>query len=372
MSAVQKTDYLPDAPTLDLWRVAEAGDLNGLASVLPRVRDINARNEHGVTALMRAAQFGHVKMVRALLEHGADANIKRNDKFTALALAAFFGHTEIVRALMEHGADSQAATRYETSPHMWATARTFNEVVNQLEQPAPVDQAAPVTQAMRVAQAAPFEQPVRVEQPAPVVASTATTTVVRTLKDPPEIWDLVHEVPRGFNPRSAFLTRLQTSRTGWMFRLATVAVLIAAGVLGVMVFRRGQTHNEPTLTRASQQTDAPKPVVPSLVQPQASSTVPAADSNNATPSFAAPEVTNAGVSDAPIINRKPRSPRTSPRLPQTSTPTVAASDVVQPVTTPTAKAPPQETRPKPTAPLSSQVIAPAKTAQPKGKVIQWP
>ena len=32
------------------------------------MRDINAQNEHGVTALMRAAQYGHLKMVRALLD----------------------------------------------------------------------------------------------------------------------------------------------------------------------------------------------------------------------------------------------------------------------------------------------------------------
>src|SRR5690349_76010 len=132
-----------DATTLALWRVAESGDVEELAALLPRVANINARNEHGVTALMRAAQEGHVDVVRVLLEHGADANIKRNDKFTALALAAFFGHTAVVRALMEHGADSQASTRSGTSPQMWATARTFNEVVDQLEKPVE-QQAAPL------------------------------------------------------------------------------------------------------------------------------------------------------------------------------------------------------------------------------------
>src|SRR5687767_299996 len=113
MAAAEKRG--PDAATLELWRVAESGDLDALALVLLRGPDINARNEHGVTALMRAAQFGHARMVRALLEHGADANITRNDKFTALALAAFFGHTQVVRALMENGADSQASTRHGTS-----------------------------------------------------------------------------------------------------------------------------------------------------------------------------------------------------------------------------------------------------------------
>src|SRR5690242_11460003 len=133
MALAERKLATPDAATLELWRVAEDGDIDELAALLRRVPDINACNEHGMTALMRAAQNGRVKMVHALLEHGADANLKRNDKFTALALAAFFGHTEVVRTLMEHGADLQASTRGGTSPQMWATARTFNEVVDQLE-----------------------------------------------------------------------------------------------------------------------------------------------------------------------------------------------------------------------------------------------
>src|SRR5215813_65242 len=115
MTPVKRVDAIQeDAATLALWRAAETGDVVELESLLSRV-DINACNEHGVTALMRAAQNDHVKIVRALLQNGADANIKRNDKFTALALAAFFGHTEVVRALMEYGADAQASTRHETS-----------------------------------------------------------------------------------------------------------------------------------------------------------------------------------------------------------------------------------------------------------------
>jgi hypothetical protein len=384
MSALKKADYLPDAATLDLWRVAENGNVNELAAVLPRVRDINARNEHGVTALMRAAQYGHAKMVRALLEHGADANIKRNDKFTALALAAFFGHTEIVRALMEHGADSQASTRYDTSPHMWATARTFNEVVDQLEKPAPprttpepVAKPAPVP--IRAVPAAPIAP---VPSPAPVAVDTVTravvkTAVVRTLHDPPEIWDLVHEVPRGFNPRSAFLTRLKA--TGLAFRVAAVAILIAAGVVGVMVLRGVQARNGGNLAthakasstttinadRSSQQSssssEAQAPVAPAVAEP----------------SFVAPEVNNAIENETPSVNRKSgsRSPRrASHRVEQDSTSPVAASAVVQPVAVPSVKTNSPEAQPKPktSSPLSTQMISPAKTAAPKGKVIQWP
>jgi len=384
MSAVKKTDYLPDAATLDLWRVAENGDLKELASVLSRVRDINARNEHGVTALMRAAQYGHVKMVRALLERGADANIKRNDKFTALALAAFFGHTEIVRALMEHGADSAASTRHDTSPHMWATARTFNEVVDQLERPKPVERPAPRKTSEPIAK--PVPTPVAaVPSPAPVsshpvVRAVVKNAVVHTLKDPPEIWDLVHEEPRGFNARSAFLTRLKSLKGGWAFRTAAAVVLIGACVVGVMVLSGVQARNEgnsATPAKAPSATinvQTAGPAQENTAKPEIQPTAPAV----AAPSFVAPEVNDASVTEAPSIHRKPAprsSRRASPRVEQDSPPEVAASEVVQPVATPTiVRANPSQAQSKTKAstPLSSQMIAPAKNTAPKGKVIQWP
>ena len=115
----------PDGATLDLWRLAETGDIVELARILPRVTNVNARNQHGMTALMRAAYHGHARTVRALLDHGADPNLTRNDKFTALALAAFFGHTETVKILIEHGAKKEVVTRCGASAKTWATARTY-------------------------------------------------------------------------------------------------------------------------------------------------------------------------------------------------------------------------------------------------------
>src|SRR5512132_2890582 len=123
MAANLKPRIIADAATLDLWRLADAGDVEELARILPRVANVNARNKHGMTALMRAAFHGHVPVVRALLDHGADPNLARNDKFTALALAAFFGHTETVRVLIEHGAKTEVVTRCGASAKTWASAR---------------------------------------------------------------------------------------------------------------------------------------------------------------------------------------------------------------------------------------------------------
>ena len=62
MALAEKKIAPVDVATIALWRVAENGNVEDLAELLPRVRDIDACNEHGVTALMRAAQNGRVKM----------------------------------------------------------------------------------------------------------------------------------------------------------------------------------------------------------------------------------------------------------------------------------------------------------------------
>ena len=136
MAATLRQLNTPDV-TAELLRVAESGDVDELQRLLPRVIDINARNRHGMTALMKAAFFGHEAVVRVLLERGADPNLARNDSFTALAIAAFFGHAETVKTLIEFGARTEALTRAGASARTWARARTFEEVARCLETHAP-------------------------------------------------------------------------------------------------------------------------------------------------------------------------------------------------------------------------------------------
>src|SRR5262244_1713139 len=138
-------------PTQELWRVAETDDTERVESLLASGGDINARNPHGMTALMRAAACGRIKMVRALLNLGADPNTSRNDKFTPLMLAAFFGHEEIVKVLVEHGAETNAASRFGTSAQMWATSRTYKDVAQYLGNPiatSPCDEAVTIQSAV--------------------------------------------------------------------------------------------------------------------------------------------------------------------------------------------------------------------------------
>jgi hypothetical protein len=398
MTPVKKTTAIQDDPaTLAFWHAAETGELAALESLLPRV-DVNACNEHGVTALMRAAQNGHVRIARALLQNGADANIKRNDKFTALALAAFFGHTEVVRALMEYGADSRAATRNGTSPQMWASARTFNAVAKSLQKRA---SAQPDPVPIRTPAPAPVRLPKpKIElQPAPAAetsAPRAVSTEIRTLKDPPEIWDLVHEVPRGFNARSAFMTRLQSVRSGWTFRVAAGMIVVAMGVVGMLVLRGVQARSE---RNSAQQAQASPQTITNLGNSQAvsnngwqavtdNSSQPA--TNNTVPPVTAaapPAVADNATAPSTTIStdasasvRKPGSRPwfMSSRRVRGAARESVAEEAVQPSVPVVEKseAAPRSTavtnKPATPAPLSPQLISPPKSATPKGKVIQWP
>lgn len=353
MAVPKKLVIVPSTATRELWRIAEAGEIDELQAVLSRA-DINARNEHGMTALMRAAYHGRVEMVRMLLEHGADPNITRNDNFTALSLAAFFGHAEIVEVLMGHGAKTDVATRFGTSPYIWAKARCFSDVARRLEKHTPVSKAPQFAKPVSRPQA-------RETDPGPIV--------VRTLKDPPEIWDLVQEAPRNFDARAAFFARMGSFK-GRLVMTVTLLVLMGVAVgVGVYLKSRVRPVSGPIPTVVT--TTVPHPVVNQT--PETTNVLPEAPPVATEPSI--PAVTS---NTGPRRSRSLTTSRTVPTEINNEQPVVETREVnaVAPPTVVHTKPEPRtsdtsDTK-KPTAPLSSQMVSPSKTAQPKAKVIQWP
>lgn len=349
MSAVAKQTIGSEAALWDLWRVAENGEVDELERVLARAGDVNARNKHGMTALMRAAHQGHDGMVRALLRRGADPNLTRNDKFTALALAAFFGHTSTVRTLIEHGAKTEVVTRCNTSAYMWANARTFTEAAQCLK---------------------PY-QPARTTV-APV--KSAEPLVVKTLKDPPEIWDLVHEEPKAFTARSEFASRLSSMKTSLAFRIAAIMIVSATCLIGAWAFKGSKAQNLPEAV--------PVPVVPATV-PSVSENVVKTEPETPPPALEPVEVAEPPVALPPVQSVKPAAPRKMYSFTRQDTPRLMpnAGGEVQIVETkeepvaapPVVASPPQVEAPKPNRTTNNpQPVAPARNAAPKGKVIQWP
>ena len=323
--------------TAELLCVAESGDVDHLRRLLPRVADVDARNRHGMTALMKAAFFGHERVVRVLLERGADPNLIRNDRFTALALAAFFGHAETVKTLIEFGARTEVVTRAGASARIWAKARTFNDVARCLETHAP--------------------------KPLPVATTPiAAVPAVKTLKEPPEIWDLVHEESRSFDPRSAFVARITSVRKTFAVGACAAVLLIVGGGVGALMFRSSQAR------------DLSADIPPASIAEE--TTVSRAPQAQAVVESAPVEVVNdnhvrAVPNRARLLIRQPRPAPVVSEAAAEVEPSREAPAVATPVFESPKTAPPVVKTDSNTA-LSPHLIAPPKNSPAKAKVIQWP
>ena len=200
MSKPSEVVAKPNAATRDLWQSAVVGDADQLESLLAGGAGINRSNPAGFTALMLAAYHGHQKMVKVLIEHGADVNAG-SGSFTAVKLAADAGHEEIVNLLIAHGGQKNQKSR----------ARAKSPV--------------------RIIQEEPTEEipaPAITEIATPVITETPTVPEVRTLHEPPDIWDMVHEEPAHFDSRSAFLGNLTSPQS---LMVAAIVFVIAAGAV---------------------------------------------------------------------------------------------------------------------------------------------
>ena len=371
MPAIVKQLITSDALAAELWQLAESGEVAELLQLLPRVGNVNVRNRYGMTALMKAAFHGHEPMVRTLLEHGADPNLMRNDRFTALAIAAFFGHTETVKTLIEYGANAQLKTRCGASAFTWAAARTFGDLAKSIERrvpapvpvPVPAPAPAPVLAPVRQAPARVLDLPAPVAYtPVRVEPEPAASIVVHTLKDPPEIWDLVHEAPRNFNRWSAFVTRIGSMKRTTALALVGFVLLVCGGV-GLFVLK-GSRVREPVKEIPQSPTAAATAVtvVSAPVPQQPAAETPAVEVVNDNHAVVVPNkgrVRQVRSTAAPI-GAEPLQTAPSREAPAVASPQFESAKAAAPV------------KSSPVNPLSPNVIAPAKTAPPKGKVIQWP
>lgn len=90
----------------DSWKAAiRADDPAQLDALLAAGADIDAKDEHGQTALMIAARDGRVQCVRWLIANGADLDHTAKFHLSALMLAVINGRDAIVGLLADAGAD---------------------------------------------------------------------------------------------------------------------------------------------------------------------------------------------------------------------------------------------------------------------------
>jgi hypothetical protein len=389
-----------NAITEELWQIADKGDVSQLDAVLGRGAEINGANSNGVTALMRAAAAGNEEFVRKLVEHGANVDAHRNDGFNSLLLATFFGHLGTVQALVENGANVDSTSHCGKSAEEWARSRTFDEIARYLQEARrsrrsgmplkPVERfVAPkpvVVEGVFNEQAVPTAEPIASHQRAklPVeddwvsdqaATDQPATTEVRTLNDPPEIWELVHSAPPEFNPGKAFILRATSSRINRILLCLFLCAVAGASVYGFLRFRKQSNTPVPPVTQSAAHA---VPARANLTQPNSqSSENSSAVSTN--PGEQPPADVGSTLVDphstAADLRTGSRS-TTKRRLNKSS-----ANSTEETVSTPTAEPKPvnnestasQKAKQPTTTALSPQLIGPPKSEPtPKPKVIQWP
>lgn len=205
--------------------------------------------------------------------------------------------------------------------------------------------------------------------------------VVRTLKPPPEIWELVHPVEsKPYNPRLNFVTRLKLSATS-LILVAMVIGLFLGVCIAVLKLRGAQ---KPTTV------ETPQPVqvgsthsVNETANPAQSSAPPSYETVTQPTAVSASE--NPRVASSPSSKRKVRNAveaqqpeikaETTTAVRNNPEPARSKAPAIDRATDNSKKSSSDsvEAKPKSNTSLSPQVIAPLKSdTERKAKVIQWP
>ena len=130
-----KYAYNADIGQTDLMGAAYNGDAEEVIRILSMPSDIDAQDNHGVTALMYAAMEGHTEVVKRLVEHDADLEIQSSSRrYTALMYAVRGGHASTVQALLAAKADPDVHDEDDTfdTPLTLAASCGFFSIVRAL------------------------------------------------------------------------------------------------------------------------------------------------------------------------------------------------------------------------------------------------
>ena len=105
-------------------------DLDKIRSCIAGGVDVNAKDNHGWTALLYAVYYGNTEMAKLLISAGADVDIKNNYGYTALMYAAMYGNIEIVKLLIDSGAKKNLLQMFEINhPNLYHAAVSGSTII---------------------------------------------------------------------------------------------------------------------------------------------------------------------------------------------------------------------------------------------------
>ncbi|MGU3495758.1 ankyrin repeat domain-containing protein [Xanthobacteraceae bacterium A53D] len=116
----------------DLIDAAGRNDAIAVARLISGGAKLEARNDHGQTALLVATHADAVEAARLLIEAGADVNAKDAISDSPYLYAGARGHLEILRLTLSHGADLKSTNRFGGTALIPAAERGHVETVRTL------------------------------------------------------------------------------------------------------------------------------------------------------------------------------------------------------------------------------------------------
>ncbi len=107
-------------------------DIGNLEKVLRQGIDIDAKDDHGRTALHIAATKGYPRISSRLTAMGADVDARDKDSVTPLLLASDAGHLAVVRALLAGNAELESTDSEGNTPLLLAARKGHAQVAASL------------------------------------------------------------------------------------------------------------------------------------------------------------------------------------------------------------------------------------------------
>jgi len=95
-------------------------------------QNINAKDNHGSTALMVAASKGHLSLVKWMIKQGANPNLVNRDGETALMIACKMDQLSTAEYLLEITQDVDHADRHGYSAFLYAARNGLSEILTRL------------------------------------------------------------------------------------------------------------------------------------------------------------------------------------------------------------------------------------------------
>ncbi|XP_022809867.1 serine/threonine-protein phosphatase 6 regulatory ankyrin repeat subunit A-like [Stylophora pistillata] len=117
-----------------MFVAAKNGNITRLEKFLSLGRDVNSRNDNGVTPLRIAVLYGQSETVRYLLENGADPFVKGSYSRNLLHVASYGGQVAIIDEMIKQGLDVNSKDGNGDTPLILAAAYGREKAVKYLLQ----------------------------------------------------------------------------------------------------------------------------------------------------------------------------------------------------------------------------------------------